>query len=50
MNINIQSITNTFFKSYSGFSHKGLKSTEEKLERQEKRDSEVAFLRNRRKI
>lgn len=43
MNINIQSITNTFFKSYSGFSHKGLKSTEEKLERQEKRDSEVAF-------
>ncbi len=40
MNINIQSITNTFFKSYSGYSHKGLKSTEEK------RDNEVAFFEN----
>ena len=46
MNINIQSITNTFFKSYSGYSHKGLKSTEEKMERQEKRDNEVAFFEN----
>ena len=43
MNINVQNITGTFFGSYSVFSHKGLKSTEEKLERQEKRDSEVAF-------
>lgn len=43
MNINIQSITGTFFGKYSVLSHKGLKSTEEKMERQEKRDNQVAF-------
>lgn len=43
MNIPIQNMTGTFFGRYSVFSHKGLKSAEEKLERQEKRDSEVAF-------
>lgn len=43
MNIHVQSITGTFFGGGLGFSHKGLKSTEEKLERQEKRDNEVAF-------
>lgn len=43
MNIHVQSITGTFFGGGFGFSHKGLKSTEEKLERQEKRDNEVAF-------
>lgn len=43
MNINIQSITGTFFEKYSVLSHKGLKSTEEKIERQGKRDNQVAF-------
>lgn len=43
ININIQSITGTFFGKYSVLSHKGLKSTEEKIERQEKRDNQVAF-------
>lgn len=43
MNIHVQSITGAFFGGGLGFSHKGLKSTEEKLERQEKRDNEVAF-------
>ncbi len=50
MNINVQNITGTFFGSYSVFSHKGLKSTEEKLERQEKRDSEVAFFEKQKEI
>ncbi len=43
MNIKLQGAINSFFGGYSVFSHKGLKSTEEKLERQEKRDSQVAF-------
>ncbi|MDE5934052.1 MAG: hypothetical protein K2H40_16430 [Lachnospiraceae bacterium] len=43
MNIKLQGAINSFFGGYSVFSHKGLKSTEEKLERQEKRDNQVAF-------
>lgn len=43
MNIKLQGAINSFFGGYSVFSHKGLKSTEEKLERQEKRDDQVAF-------
>lgn len=43
MNIKLQGAMNSFFGGYSVFSHKGLKSTEEKLERQEKRDNQVAF-------
>lgn len=43
MNIKLQGAMNSFFGGYSIFSHKGLKSTEEKLERQEKRDNQVAF-------
>lgn len=43
MNIKLRGAINSFFGGYSVFSHKGLKSTEEKLERQEKRDNQVAF-------
>ncbi|MCM1175487.1 MAG: hypothetical protein NC341_10610 [Blautia sp.] len=43
MNIKLQGAMNSFSGGYSVFSQKGLKSTEEKLERQEKRDSQVAF-------
>lgn len=43
MNIKLQGAINSFFGGYSVFSQRGLKSTEEKLERQEKRDDQVAF-------
>lgn len=43
MNIKLQGAMNSFLGGYSVFSHKGLKSTEEKLERQEKRDNQIAF-------
>lgn len=43
MNINVQGINNSFFGAASLLSHRGLKSTEEKMERQAKRDNQVAF-------
>jgi len=47
MNIKLQGAINSFFGGYSVFSHRGLKSTEEKLERREKRDDQVAFYEKR---
>lgn len=46
MNINVQGIANPFFGATSVLSHRGLKSTEEKMERQAKRDNQVAFYEN----
>lgn len=46
MNINVQGINNPFLGRQSVFSRSGLKSTEEKLERQAKRDNQVAFFEN----
>lgn len=46
MNINLQGVLNPFLGSRSAFSRNGLKSTGEKLERQAKRDEQVAFFEN----
>lgn len=46
MNINIQGIHNPLLSGQSAFFRSGLKSTEEKLARQEKRDNQVAFFEN----
>lgn len=43
MNINAGGISNSFFGATSLLSHRGLKSVEEKMERQAKRDNQVAF-------
>ena len=43
MNIRIQGINNSFFGGGLLHGNRGLKSTQEKLERQEERDSKVAF-------
>lgn len=43
VNMNLQIIHNSFFGNRSAFSRSGLKSTQEKLERQENRDNQVAF-------
>lgn len=43
MNINVQGINNSFFGAFSPLSRRGLKSTEEKMERQAQRDNQVAF-------
>lgn len=46
MNINVQSMGNTMFGTGSIFLHRGLKSTEEKMQRQAQRDNQVAFYEN----
>lgn len=43
MNINVQGINNSFLGGGSVFLHRGLKSTEEKMERQAQRDNQVSF-------
>ncbi len=43
MNINIQGINRSVFGSGMMYGNRGLKSTQEKMERQEERDSKVAF-------
>lgn len=43
MNINIQGMNRSVFGSGMMYGNRGLKSTQEKMERQEERDSKVAF-------
>lgn len=47
MNINIQTANNTFLRNLSAGGNSGLKSTRQKLERQQKRDDKIAFWENR---
>lgn len=49
MNINIQTANNPFFRSLSAGGNSGLKSTQQKLERQQKRDNKVTFWENKKK-
>lgn len=46
MNINLQGVINPLFGSRTAYARNGLKSTGEKLERQAKRDEQVAFFEN----
>ncbi len=46
MNVKLQGSSNMFTGNSSILYNKGLKSTQEKLERQEKRDNQIAFFEN----
>lgn len=46
MNINFQGIGNSFMGGGTILSHRGLKSTEERLKRQETRDRQISFYEN----
>lgn len=47
MNINIQTSNNTFLRSLSAGGNSGLKSSQQKLARQQKRDNKVAYWENK---